>query len=106
MTQSEKQYGIRRTTRLPLEIPVLVSSVDPGVNFSATCQTTLVNAHGCGMISPAVIQIGTQVRIEMESAKRSTTVQVVAVVALGGDPETWLGGLEVGNPGNFWGIEY
>jgi hypothetical protein len=28
------------------------------------------------------------------------------VVPLGGDPETWLVGLELDIPGNFWGIDY
>jgi hypothetical protein len=31
---------------------------------------------------------------------------VAEVVPLGGDPETWLVGLELDAPGNFWGIEY
>src|SRR5208337_2807244 len=34
------------------------------------------------------------------------TARVAEVVPLGGDPETWLVGLELDVPGNFWGIEY
>jgi hypothetical protein len=44
--------------------------------------------------------------LEIDSAKRHTTAQVVAVVSLGGEPERWLLGLELEIPGNFWGIEY
>ncbi len=100
------QHVIRRSTRLPLEVPVLVTSLDAGVPFSERCNTTLVNAHGCGLIVPRAIAQGVQVRLEIVSAKRHTTARVVEVVSLGGDPETWLIGLELDVPGNFWGIEY
>jgi hypothetical protein len=107
MGSSEKtEHAIRRSSRLPLEVPVLVTSLDAAVPFSERCNTTLVNAHGCGLIAPRAMSQGTQVRIEIVSAKRHTTARVAEVVPLGGDPETWLIGLELDVPGNFWGIEY
>ena len=102
----QSQHAIRRSTRLPLEIPVQVTSLDPAFSFSERCRTTLVNAHGCGLVSPRELAKGIQVRIEIVSAKRHTTARVAEVVPLGGDPETWLAGLELDIPGNFWGIEY
>jgi hypothetical protein len=107
MCPSEKtQHAIRRSTRLPLEVPVLLTSLDAAVTFSEQCNTTLVNAHGCGLIAPRELAHGIQVRLEIVSAKRHTTARVAEVVPLGGDPETWLVGLELEVPGNFWGIEY
>jgi len=107
MGPSEKsQHAIRRSTRLPLEVPVLVTSLDAGQPFSAPGNTTLVNAHGCGVIVPHALAQGMQVRLEIVLAKRHTTARVAEVVPLGGDPETWLIGLELEVPGNFWGIEY
>lgn len=107
MGPSEKaQHAIRRSTRLPLEIPVRVTSLDSAQPFSEQCNTTLVNAHGCGMIAPCEFGHGIQVRLEIVSAQRHTTARVAEVVPLGGDPETWLVGLELDVPGNFWGIEY
>jgi hypothetical protein len=107
MGPSEKaQYAIRRSTRLPLEIPVRVTSLDPAQPFSEQCNTTLVNAHGCGLIAPCEFGHGIHVRLEIVSAQRHTTARVAEVVPLGGDPETWLVGLELDIPGNFWGIEY
>jgi hypothetical protein len=107
MGASEKnQYAIRRSSRLPIEVPVLVASLDADAPFSERCNTTLVNAHGCGMIAPRALKQGTRVRLEIVSAKRHTTARVAEVVPLGGDPETWLVGLELDTPGNFWGIEY
>jgi hypothetical protein len=100
------QHAIRRSTRLPLEVPVRVTSLDPAQPFSEQGNTTLVNAHGCGLIVSRVLTHGMQVRLEIVSAKRHTTARVSEVVPLGGDPETWLVGLELDVPGNFWGIEY
>ncbi len=100
------QHAIRRSTRLPLEVPVHVVSVDAAFPFSEPCNTTLVNAHGCGLISPRPLTLGTRVRIEITSARRHTLARVTEVVPLGGDPETWLIGLELEVPGNFWGIEF
>jgi hypothetical protein len=89
MGPSEKtQHAIRRSTRLPLEVPVLVTSLNAAVTFSEQCNTTLVNAHGCGLIVPRVLAQGIQVRLEIVSAKRHTTARVAEVVPLGGDPET------------------
>jgi hypothetical protein len=102
----ETQHAIRRSTRLPLEIPVLVTSLNADPPFSAAGNTTLVNAHGCGLIVPRAMTKGFEVQLEIVSAKRYTTARVVEVVPLGGDPETWLVGLELNAPGNFWGIEY
>jgi hypothetical protein len=103
---AKAQHAIRRSTRLPLEVPVLVTSLDPAAPFSEKCNTTLVNAHGCGLIVARSITQGIQIRLEIVSAKRHTTARVAEVVPLGGDPETWLVGLELDVPGNFWGIEY
>jgi len=85
---------------------VLVTSLNPTVPYSEQCNTTLVNAHGCGLIVPRELAHGIQVRLEIVSAKRHTRARVAEVVPLGGDPETWLVGLELEVPGNFWGIEY
>jgi hypothetical protein len=106
MGAPRKQHAIRRSTRLPLEIPVRVTSLDAALEFSEQCNTTLVNAHGCGIIAQRALPQGTRVRLEIIPAKRNTTAQVADVVSLGGEPETWLLGLELDEPGNFWGLEY
>jgi hypothetical protein len=100
------QHSIRRSTRLPLEVPVLLTSLDDAIPFSASGNTTVVNAHGCGVIAVHEFAQGIKVQLEIVSAKRRTTARIAAVVPLGGDPETWLVGLELDVPGNFWGIEY
>ena len=102
----QSQHAIRRSTRLPLEVPIRVTSLDPGAPLSEECNTTLVNAHGCGLIAKQEIPRGMRVQIEIVAARRHTTALVSEMVPLGGDPETWLIGLELDTPGNFWGIDY
>src|SRR5499425_2327666 len=102
----QTQHAIRRSTRLPLEVPIRVISLDQARPLSEDCNTTLVNAHGCGLIAKQEIPRGMRVRIEIVAARRYTTAIVSEMVPLGGDPATWLIGLELDVPGNFWGIEY
>jgi hypothetical protein len=104
--EGKTQHAIRRSTRLPLEVPVVVTSLDGAQPFSEPCLTTLVNAHGCGLIAPREFARGVRIRLVIVRAKRHTTARVAEVVPLGGDPETWLIGLELDVPGNFWGIDY
>ena len=106
MSASPKQHAIRRSTRLPLEVPILVTSLDPAFEFSEECITTLVNAHGCGLVVQRSIPHDLPVRLEIVRSKRQTTARVADVVPLGGTPETWLLGMELDAPGNFWGIDY
>ena len=102
----QTQHAIRRSTRLPLEVPIRVTSLDASRPLSEDCSTTLVNAHGCGLIAKQEIPRGMRVRVEIVSARRYTIAVVSEMVPLGGEPETWLIGLELDVPGNFWGIEY
>lgn len=106
MSTSPKQHAIRRSTRLPLEVPILVTSLDPSFEFSEECITTLVNAHGCGLVVQRSFPRDVPVRLEIIRTKRHTTARVADVVPLGGEPETWLLGMELDAPGNFWGIDY
>ena len=65
-----------------------------------------MNAHGCGLITQSALPRDLPVRLEIVLSKRQTTARVADVVSLGGTPETWLLGMELDAPGNFWGIEY
>jgi hypothetical protein len=106
LEKSTKYYPIRRSTRLPLEIPLKVTSLEPGVEFSEQCTTTTVNAHGCGVISPKPIQAGARVQLEIVSDAQSASARVLDVVPLDDDNSSWLLGMEMEHAGNFWGIKY
>lgn len=66
----------------------------------------MVNAHGCGLTTSRALEHGTRIRLEIVADKRSTTARVVEVVLLAEDCKSWLIGLELEQPGNFWGIQY
>ena len=106
MEKSTKYYPIRRSTRLPLEIPLRVTSLDAKIPFKEDCSTVTVNAHGCGLISPKRLPAGTRVQLEIISDKQATTARVLDVVPLTDDNSSWLLGMEMEHAGNFWGIKY
>src|SRR5882724_11493220 len=87
MSASPKQHAIRRSTRLPLEVPILVTSLDPSFEFSEECITTLVNAHGCGLVVQRSFPRDVPVRLEIIRTKRHTTARAADVVPLA--PRRW-----------------
>ena len=103
---SSKYFPIRRSTRLALEIPVRVVSLDAKTKFAENCNTVTVSAHGCGIVSPKRLDIGTRVNLEIVADKQATTARVLELVPLTDDGSSWLLGMEMERPGNFWGIRY
>jgi hypothetical protein len=102
-----KYYPIRRSTRLALEIPVIVASLNPTDDFSENCTTVVVNAHGCGVTASKELRLGTRVQITLPAEARTTTARVVHVVRLSEHHQgSWLFGMEMEEPGNFWGIPH
>lgn len=106
LERSSKYFPIRRSTRLPLEIPLRVTSLDPKSKFGENCNTVTVSAHGCGLVSPRALPTGTRVTLELVAEKQSTTARVLEVVPLDEQNTSWLLGMEMECPGNFWGIKY
>jgi hypothetical protein len=106
LEKSTKYFPIRRSTRLPLEIPLRVTSLDPKIKFAENCSTVTVSAHGCGIVSPKKLVTGTRINLEIVADKQSTTARVLEVVPLDDDETSFLLGLEMEKPGNFWGIKY
>jgi len=104
--KSSKYFPIRRSTRLPLEIPLRVTSLDPKIEFAEDCTTVTVNAHGCGVISPRRLAAGTRVQLEITTDKQAANARVHDVVPLNEDNTSWLLGMEMEHTGNFWGIKY
>jgi len=106
LEKSSKYFPIRRSTRLALEIPLRVTSLDPNVKFAENCNTVTVSAHGCGIVSPKRLETGVRVKLEIVADKQTTTARVLELVPLAEDNSSWLLGMEMENPGNFWGIKY
>jgi hypothetical protein len=93
----------RRSTRLPLQIPVVVTSLDPTSSFRKECTTEIVSAHGCAVIVPERLKDGTPVTMQLVSNGTSKKGRVVLAVPLL-ESVSWLLGVELDSPGNFWGV--
>ena len=90
----------RRSSRVPLAIPILVTSLEPGTHFSGVCETLVVNAHGCAMRSPVKFQTGIPLHFHSKDG-RQTTAQVVFCQP---DGQNWRLGARLERPENFWGL--
>ncbi|MBV8477856.1 MAG: PilZ domain-containing protein [Acidobacteria bacterium] len=103
---TSKYFPIRRSTRLPLQVPLRVTSLDPQLKFAENCNTVTVSAHGCGLVSPTQLPTGTRINLEIVADQKNTSARVLEVVPLDDLGRSWLLGLEMEKPGNFWGIKY
>jgi hypothetical protein len=94
---------LRRSSRVPTSIPILVTSLDPGAHFSEVCETLVVNAHGCALRSHAKLETGVRLHLHSRDG-RDTTAQVVSCQPFGSDSQSWTLGARLERPDNFWGL--
>jgi hypothetical protein len=95
---------LRRSSRVPITVPVLVTSLQPGAQFSEVCETLVVNAHGCAMRSPIKLDAGVPLQFHNQEG-RETTAQVVYCKPVGLDQPGWTLAARFDQPGNFWGLK-
>jgi len=95
----------RGGTRIPCEIPVTLTSLDPGDPFSQPCQVILANLGGCAVRSPRPVPRGTAVYLNGLPTGSEVAARVVNCISLGEFEHLWLLGLALNEPGNVWGIE-
>ena len=100
----ESQNDARRSTRLGLQIPVVVTSLDPARDFYQECKTAFVNAHGCAIVVRERLADETPVILKLISNGALEKGRVALAIAL---PESasWLLGVEFESPENFWQVE-
>ena len=94
----------RGGTRVPCEIPVILTCLDPVYPLSEPCQIVLVNLLGCAASFRRAVSIGTAVSLEGLPAPTNITGRVVNCISLGEHEKLWLLGLALDEPGNVWGI--
>ena len=94
---------LRRSSRVPLALPILVTSMAPNIDFSEVCETLVVNAHGCAVRSPMKLEPGVPVYFHSMEG-RQTTAHVVDCQPLGSDHQSWMVGARLDQPDNFWGV--
>ena len=93
----------RRSTRLRVEIPVTVTSLDRKHPFSAKCVALVVSPQGCGFRASQALPLETPVLLADLPGGGSASARVATCLPLGNDGN-FLIGVALYNHGNVWGI--
>jgi hypothetical protein len=96
--------SLRRSSRVPITVPILVTSLEPGSRFSEVCETLVVNAHGCALRSPIKLKAGAPMQFHSKDG-RDTTAHVVDCQPIGSDQSGWRLAATLDRPENFWGLK-
>jgi len=94
----------RRATRLRVEIPVIVTSLDRSHPFSAECIAIVVSPQGCGFRTSQALPLETPVLLGELPGGGSASGRVASCLPLGVDGKYFLIGVALYNHGNVWGI--
>jgi hypothetical protein len=94
----------RRSTRVRVEIPVTVTSLDRMRPFADTCMVLVVSAQGCGFRTSQALQLETPIMVSGLPGGGSVTARVANCLPLGNDGQHFLIGASLYTHGNVWGI--
>ncbi|MBZ5573316.1 MAG: hypothetical protein LAO09_15715 [Acidobacteriia bacterium] len=97
--------GVRRGTRIPCEISITLTSLDPAHLFSEPCLIILVNPLGCAARFGRPLEVGSAVRLDGLPAGTNVTARVVNCISMGEWEKLWLLGLALDESANVWGIQ-
>ena len=103
MHNANSLVATRRSSRVPINLPVLVTSLEPGTRFSEVCETLVVNAHGCAMRSPVKLNPGVLLHFHSKEG-RETTAKVINCQPLDPNHASWRLAARLDRPENFWGL--
>lgn len=94
-------HALRRSSRVPVQLPVQVTSMEPNTQFSEVCETLVVSAHGCAFRFPIELNAGSVLQLHSREG-RDATAHVVACLP---DGQGWRLSARLDQPENFWGLE-
>ena len=103
MHTENPSVALRRSSRIPAIMPILVTRLDE-THFSQVCETLVVNAHGCAILSRVKLDAGVPLQFHSQDG-RKTTAQVVSCQPMRSDNQTWILGARLNRPENFWGLQ-
>ncbi len=95
---------LRRSSRIPMNVPILVTSVAEPHAFSEVCETLVVNAHGCSMRSSAKLNPGVPVHFQTREGNWAMA-HIVDCQPLNHGQTSWMLGVRLEKPTNFWGLQ-
>jgi hypothetical protein len=93
---------LRRSSRVPTAVQILVTSLE-GKHFSDVCETLVVNAHGCALLTRVKLEAGVPLHLHSKEG-RDTTARVVSCQPIDSDHRNWRLGAKLDRPENFWGL--
>jgi hypothetical protein len=94
----------RRSTRVRVEIPASVISLDRKRPFGEKCMVLIVSAQGCGFRCSEALPVETPIMLSGLPGGASVTARVANCLPLGSDGKYFLIGASLYTHGNFWGI--
>jgi len=97
-------HTVRRSSRVPIKVPIRVTSMEPNAQFSEICETLVVSAHGCALRFPLKVDAGSALRLHSRGG-RQATAYVVFCQPMGPDGQGFRLGARLDRPENFWGLE-
>lgn len=97
----------RRSTRVPLSIPIIISGKDIDQNaFKENTRTLVVNKHGAKIVTAHQLVMGTEILIENPALGTAAKATVAWVGPEHGSGELHQVGLQLFEARNVWGIEF
>jgi len=94
----------RRSTRVRVEIPLTVTTMDRKNPFSGECLALVVSPQGCGLRAAQALPLETPVLLSNLPGGGSASGRVANCLPLGRDGKHFLIGVALYNYGNVWGI--
>ena len=95
---------MRRSSRVPITLPIAVTSLEPSAPFSEICETLVVSAHGCAIFSPTRLEAGIPVQFRRKGGG-AAKAHVVDCKPMGAGQQGWQLAATLDQPENFWGLE-
>jgi len=96
--------ALRRSSRVPVKMPIRVTSMEPRAKFSEICETLVVSAHGCALRLPVQLNTGSALRLHSRQGQEATAY-VVFCQPMGSDGQGFRLGAQFDRPQNLWGLE-
>jgi hypothetical protein len=99
----------RRSSRVQVNVPIRVTSLEPGGNYSEVCETLVVNAHGCAFSASRPLEIGNLVHLQRKEGREIVAHVVDCQPLVLGEKtlgeKTWKLAASLDQPGNFWELK-
>ena len=95
---------MRRSSRVPITLPIAVTSLEPSAPFSEICETLVVSAHGCAVFSPTRLEAGIPIQFRRKGGE-AAKAHVVECKPMGAGQQGWQLAATLDRPENFWGLE-